>query len=1049
MKSTVKNVWAAILAMLAALCLAVGGVLFVQTESRLSANNNRVQAMGAMQSYDETYTLKDGDGKTKTDIWQEVIDAANSNKKLYVVLGENWDLDGDSSYTAVYGINGLSIPANYDITLDLNGNTLCRTLTTTPSGSGQAGNLITISPSASLTVTDKSASQSGMLKGARSPGGGGGVRVEGNFYLYAGTIYDCQSLYNGGGVLVCNGAVFEMHGGTIKDNATGSQGGIGSGVGVLAGGTFTMYGGLITENKSYTGSTTGTGSGTAGNTGAGVGVQGGTFVMKGGSITKNIQTDKAYNNNGGVNAIGGGGGVAAFAGGTFTMEGGLISENKSSYGGAGVSVSSGTFNFKGGKIAANIMYGNLDYPCAVLIFDSVATMTDGEISGHACRGISVQGTTSTVFNFAGGEISGNIATGSPRRGGGIYLGYAATLNMFGGVISGNTADQGGGVFWDYSSSPTNKINIGGPVQITGNTGGNLYLPVSSTANGANTIRLRINGKLIQNGIAAKVGVSLTSYNATSSQLIPFTNNYQYGTNTANNMDLFVGNYFFADDPQYGIVVNTGGEACVATWNTHGCLVKNHKYNYQISLSDGSTYNTISHTGSGANVVSALHSDVAVMLNKLGNAAYPATLDASASRLTYTYGATGIYVTGVKVYHLNDLGGAYQGKTIDMDSSDQSKPFGKYIDSSGNNKTIIGYIDSFGSNGGSTDSYTFTSIGGANRAGYYTFIPGDSMAIVGYRAVNCTFTVEVNPKPVTVTLSNSITAKFGMNDTELLTFLKNGGTTPYYTVAGLVGSDTIELDFQKEYGTDANKTYLLSATPSAASASNNNGNYIITVANTGKLTIVPREVTIILNDDYATYGDSNMKESQVTDSAANNNNALAGNNVISQKENASTKYQDIEGKDVTSDGTTSGTPYYKGGWQYPSTAKAENKFVAATLTGGVSTGAAEFLKYTFEPLTSGTDYAANDTEKYLNVRSASSGSAKAAYTIKVENTNKNYVVKFQDKTGASIGSDDNGEFKFEVREADLGNLKAPSETSTPKVGKYTGAEYNGSAVTIAL
>ena len=69
MKSTVKNVWAAILAMLAALCLAVGGVLFVQTESRLSANNNRVQAMGAMQSYDETYTLKDGDGKTKTDIW--------------------------------------------------------------------------------------------------------------------------------------------------------------------------------------------------------------------------------------------------------------------------------------------------------------------------------------------------------------------------------------------------------------------------------------------------------------------------------------------------------------------------------------------------------------------------------------------------------------------------------------------------------------------------------------------------------------------------------------------------------------------------------------------------------------------------------------------------------------------------------------------------------------------------------------------------------------------------------------------------------------------
>ncbi len=73
MKRTVKNVWAAILAMLAALCLAVGGVLFVQTESRLSANNNRAEAAGNFESYDEIIVLKDADGETKQPIRISIV----------------------------------------------------------------------------------------------------------------------------------------------------------------------------------------------------------------------------------------------------------------------------------------------------------------------------------------------------------------------------------------------------------------------------------------------------------------------------------------------------------------------------------------------------------------------------------------------------------------------------------------------------------------------------------------------------------------------------------------------------------------------------------------------------------------------------------------------------------------------------------------------------------------------------------------------------------------------------------------------------------------
>ena len=125
MKSTVKNVWAAILAMLAALCLAVGGVLFVQTESRLSANNNRAEAAGNFESYDEIIVLKDADGETKQSIFESVVGVGSnygatqySGKKVCLTLGENWTLS-DS-------VLMLDIPVGYDITLDLNGHKVIR-----------------------------------------------------------------------------------------------------------------------------------------------------------------------------------------------------------------------------------------------------------------------------------------------------------------------------------------------------------------------------------------------------------------------------------------------------------------------------------------------------------------------------------------------------------------------------------------------------------------------------------------------------------------------------------------------------------------------------------------------------------------------------------------------------------------------------------------------------------------------------------------------------------------------------------------------------------
>jgi len=177
---------------------------------------------------------------------------------------------------------------------------------------------------------------------------------------------------------------------------THAEGYMDRGIWVYLGGTFIMYDGKIVGNTNpdaYVSVST--------RSGFGGGVENrGTFVMFGGEISGNVAGND-------------GGGVFNEVDGIFTMYGGKISNNTAKRYGGGVS---------GGGFE----------------------MFDGEISGNTA-GESGGGVATSVFTMHNGLITGNTAE---QYGGGVF----ATVNKFGGTISGNKAQKGSNIFPPLNST---------------------------------------------------------------------------------------------------------------------------------------------------------------------------------------------------------------------------------------------------------------------------------------------------------------------------------------------------------------------------------------------------------------------------------------------------------------------------------------------------------------------------------------------------------------------------------------------------------------------
>ena len=256
-----------------------------------------------------------------------------------------------------------------------------------------------------------------------------GITVNGGVCtINGGTI---QNAYDESGVSV-NGGVCTITGGTIQNNK--NENGNGGGV-YVDGGTCTISGGSITNNTAQNG--------------GGVYVAGGECIINGAmNVAANITNNTAQNGNGG--------GVYV-AGGKCTVDGyAEVTDNTASYGG-GVYVASGATCWLREHSGIRSNNANADgggvyvkENSEFVVYSTVTENTAGSDGGGVYLAGPAVGTDGKAgsYNMTDAGITKNTATGN---GGGIYAGEGVRINMSAGTLRYNTALNGGGVYLSYGA----------------------------------------------------------------------------------------------------------------------------------------------------------------------------------------------------------------------------------------------------------------------------------------------------------------------------------------------------------------------------------------------------------------------------------------------------------------------------------------------------------------------------------------------------------------------------------------------------------------------
>ena len=302
------------------------------------------------------------------------------------------------------------------------------------------------------------------VSGVMGPRGAGVYVEESTFIMTGGSITGNEMTSDkswGAGVYTDSDSSFTMTGGSITGNTAASQA---HGLGVCAGGTFTMSGGTISGH-----------TGGSQSSGGGVYVSG-KMVMEGDAVIENNQL--SYQ--GSVNYAQGAG--VLVSNGAFVMNGGTIRNNTSQHQGGGVcvfaDVKTGSFEMNGGTLEGNTAskYGGAVY----VSLKSSFTQNGGTVKNNqAPQGSAVYlmgGTLGTAdFIMSGGAMTGN---GNENTIGTILAMGESSVTLKNGEISGNTAKQGGALFFSSrSSDDSGLLTIEGGT-VTNNTavsaGGGIY-----------------------------------------------------------------------------------------------------------------------------------------------------------------------------------------------------------------------------------------------------------------------------------------------------------------------------------------------------------------------------------------------------------------------------------------------------------------------------------------------------------------------------------------------------------------------------------------------
>ena len=420
--------------------------------------------------------------------------------------------------------------------------------------------------------------------------------------MYDGTIQDNMA-DNGGGVSVTGGSTFNMHGGTIENNATRGGGWQNYGGGVLVhSGTFNMYGGTITGNQTGTGN--GGGLALREGTQSTANIYGGTISDNtshgyGGGIyvsgnTLNIEPDegkvisitgnKAFDcpTEGHQTGRGGGMYLGNLANGTLTLDQVNISNNTAEDCGGGLFVSCDVNLEDGASITGNgANSGEYLAGGGVYLAGGTFDLNGGEISNNKDdilngAGVYVAG---GMFNLNSGKINGNKAQ---AYGGGVYV-AGGTFNLNGGEISSNEASFAGGMNYEGG-----KVTINEGSTISGNTAtrgaGIMVSGDNITMSGGIITDNRAKGNQYKNG----GGVYIVQYTKQGTGVITGVFTMTGGKITGNTADKYGGGVYIQDNG----IFNVSGDA-----NVSGNTVNGRANN--VYLSDTNAVLTITGTLSGA------------------------------------------------------------------------------------------------------------------------------------------------------------------------------------------------------------------------------------------------------------------------------------------------------------------------------------------------------------------------------------------------------------------------------------------------------------------
>lgn len=145
--------------------------------------------------------------------WSKAIQSADNSKEVVITLGSDWIEDTE-----------LTVGASMHITLDLNGHYVHRNRNHEMKRNGY---VFRVEENAVFTVRDSNPKgvgykgvRGGVITGGASSNTGGGIHIEekGEFRLQGGTIYDCRTDEDGGGVYLDGSSMdtkFTMTGGRI------------------------------------------------------------------------------------------------------------------------------------------------------------------------------------------------------------------------------------------------------------------------------------------------------------------------------------------------------------------------------------------------------------------------------------------------------------------------------------------------------------------------------------------------------------------------------------------------------------------------------------------------------------------------------------------------------------------------------------------------------------------------------------------------------------------------------------------------------------------